>query len=101
MLQQVDNSKELRQNYRGRELPGFSNYRIFEMILQERVAKLKEPAIESLNSTKGTVTHLYVQLEPKIKGFVSVCLFVLLLKTSFSSNSLTCLYNVSETTLFF
>uniref|UniRef100_A0A8C1VKB9 Uncharacterized protein n=1 Tax=Cyprinus carpio TaxID=7962 RepID=A0A8C1VKB9_CYPCA len=49
-----DSSKELSQNYRGRELPGFSNYRIFEMILQDRVAKLKEPAIESLNSIKGT-----------------------------------------------
>uniref|UniRef100_A0A9J8DJC2 Uncharacterized protein n=1 Tax=Cyprinus carpio carpio TaxID=630221 RepID=A0A9J8DJC2_CYPCA len=47
-----DSSKELSQNYRGRELPGFSNYRIFEMILQDRVAKLKEPAIKSLNSIK-------------------------------------------------
>uniref|UniRef100_A0A673GU36 Interferon-induced GTP-binding protein Mx2-like n=1 Tax=Sinocyclocheilus rhinocerous TaxID=307959 RepID=A0A673GU36_9TELE len=51
--------KELSQNYRGRELLGFSNYRVFEMILQDRVAKLKEPAIKSLNSIKGTVTHLY------------------------------------------
>uniref|UniRef100_A0A8C1UJD1 Uncharacterized protein n=1 Tax=Cyprinus carpio TaxID=7962 RepID=A0A8C1UJD1_CYPCA len=47
-----DSSTELSQNYRGRELPGFSNYRIFEMILQDRVAKLKEPAIKSLNSIK-------------------------------------------------
>uniref|UniRef100_A0A673GUB6 Interferon-induced GTP-binding protein Mx2-like n=1 Tax=Sinocyclocheilus rhinocerous TaxID=307959 RepID=A0A673GUB6_9TELE len=62
--------KELSQNYRGRELLGFSNYRVFEMILQDRVAKLKEPAIKSLNSIKGTVTHLYVQLEPKIKGLL-------------------------------
>uniref|UniRef100_A0A8C1UK66 Uncharacterized protein n=1 Tax=Cyprinus carpio TaxID=7962 RepID=A0A8C1UK66_CYPCA len=53
-----DSSTELSQNYRGRELPGFSNYRIFEMILQDRVAKLKEPAIKSLNSIKGTLTHL-------------------------------------------
>uniref|UniRef100_A0A672RCD3 Interferon-induced GTP-binding protein Mx2-like n=1 Tax=Sinocyclocheilus grahami TaxID=75366 RepID=A0A672RCD3_SINGR len=40
--QQVDSSKELSQNYRGRELLGFSNYRVFEMILQDRMAKLKE-----------------------------------------------------------
>uniref|UniRef100_A0A673GUB0 Interferon-induced GTP-binding protein Mx2-like n=1 Tax=Sinocyclocheilus rhinocerous TaxID=307959 RepID=A0A673GUB0_9TELE len=65
-----DSLKELSQNYRGRELLGFSNYRVFEMILQDRVAKLKEPAIKSLNSIKGTVTHLYVQLEPKIKGLL-------------------------------
>lgn len=68
--QQVDSSKELSQNYRGRELPGFSNYRVFEMILQDRMAKLKEPAIKSLNFIKGTVTHIYVQLEPKIKGLL-------------------------------
>uniref|UniRef100_A0A672RC43 Interferon-induced GTP-binding protein Mx2-like n=1 Tax=Sinocyclocheilus grahami TaxID=75366 RepID=A0A672RC43_SINGR len=54
--QQVDSSKELSQNYRGRELLGFSNYRVFEMILQDRMAKLKEPAIKSLNSIKGTLT---------------------------------------------
>uniref|UniRef100_A0A8C1KXU6 Uncharacterized protein n=1 Tax=Cyprinus carpio TaxID=7962 RepID=A0A8C1KXU6_CYPCA len=57
-----DSSKELSQNYRGRELPGFSNYRIFEMILQDRVAKLKEPAIESLNSIKGTWLFVFFQI---------------------------------------
>uniref|UniRef100_A0A8C1UK49 Uncharacterized protein n=1 Tax=Cyprinus carpio TaxID=7962 RepID=A0A8C1UK49_CYPCA len=32
-LNDTKTSTELSQNYRGRELPGFSNYRIFEMIL--------------------------------------------------------------------
>uniref|UniRef100_A0A672RD43 Interferon-induced GTP-binding protein Mx2-like n=1 Tax=Sinocyclocheilus grahami TaxID=75366 RepID=A0A672RD43_SINGR len=55
-LNNTKTSKELSQNYRGRELLGFSNYRVFEMILQDRMAKLKEPAIKSLNSIKGTLT---------------------------------------------
>uniref|UniRef100_A0A8C1KUP2 Uncharacterized protein n=1 Tax=Cyprinus carpio TaxID=7962 RepID=A0A8C1KUP2_CYPCA len=57
-----DSSKELSQNYRGRELPGFSNYRIFEMILQDRVAKLKEPAIESLNSIKDIILKQFTDV---------------------------------------
>lgn len=46
------------QSYRGRELPGFCNYKMFEVLLQEHVAKLKEPAIVLLNSIKGTITRL-------------------------------------------
>ncbi|XDV52923.1 hypothetical protein PO909_021561 [Leuciscus waleckii] len=49
--------KEFCQNYRGRELLGFSNYRGFEMVLQEHVAKLKKPAIELLIAIKGTITQ--------------------------------------------
>ncbi|XP_051548402.1 interferon-induced GTP-binding protein Mx2-like isoform X2 [Myxocyprinus asiaticus] len=47
--------KECSQRYRGRELLGFSNYRVFEMVLQDHVAKLKEPAIESLNAIKDII----------------------------------------------
>uniref|UniRef100_A0A8C1UJR7 Dynamin-type G domain-containing protein n=1 Tax=Cyprinus carpio TaxID=7962 RepID=A0A8C1UJR7_CYPCA len=57
-----DSSTELSQNYRGRELPGFSNYRIFEMILQDRVAKLKEPAIKSLNSIKDIILKQFTDV---------------------------------------
>ncbi|XP_042592252.1 LOW QUALITY PROTEIN: interferon-induced GTP-binding protein Mx3-like [Cyprinus carpio] len=57
-----DSSRELSQNYRGRELLGFSNYRIFEMILQDRVAKLKEPAIESLNSIKDIILKQFTDV---------------------------------------
>ncbi|KAI2650955.1 Interferon-induced GTP-binding protein Mx2 [Labeo rohita] len=57
-----DSSKELSQNYRGRELPGFSNYRVFEMILQDRVAKLKEPAIDSLHSVKDIVLKQFTDV---------------------------------------
>ncbi|XP_077066927.1 interferon-induced GTP-binding protein Mx3-like isoform X2 [Siphateles boraxobius] len=53
------NSKELSQNNRGRELLGFSNYRLFESVLQKHVANLKKPAIELLNVIKDIIiTHL-------------------------------------------
>uniref|UniRef100_A0A8C1XWU1 Uncharacterized protein n=1 Tax=Cyprinus carpio TaxID=7962 RepID=A0A8C1XWU1_CYPCA len=53
-----NNSKELSENYRGRELPGFSNYIVFEKILQDHVAKIKDPAIELLNAIKGNITYI-------------------------------------------
>ncbi|XDV52921.1 hypothetical protein PO909_021559 [Leuciscus waleckii] len=53
------NSKDLSQKNRGRELLGFSNYRVFESVLQEHVAKLKKPAIELLYTIKDIIiTHL-------------------------------------------
>ncbi|XP_050958341.1 interferon-induced GTP-binding protein Mx3 isoform X2 [Labeo rohita] len=54
-----NNSKELSENYRGRELPGFSNYIIFEKILQDHVAKLKIPAIDLLNAIKDIITKQF------------------------------------------
>ncbi|XP_056107090.1 interferon-induced GTP-binding protein Mx3-like [Rhinichthys klamathensis goyatoka] len=53
------NSKELSQTNRGRELPGFSNYRLFESLLQKHVANLKKPAVELLNAIKDIIiAHL-------------------------------------------
>ncbi|XP_039503063.1 interferon-induced GTP-binding protein Mx3-like isoform X1 [Pimephales promelas] len=47
--------KEFSQNYRGRELLGFSNYSGFELVLREHVAKLKKPAIELLIAIKAII----------------------------------------------
>ncbi|KAK7117631.1 hypothetical protein R3I94_023004 [Phoxinus phoxinus] len=47
--------KEFSQNYRGRELLGFSNYSAFELVLREHVAKLKKPAIELLIAIKAII----------------------------------------------
>uniref|UniRef100_A0A672SHB0 Interferon-induced GTP-binding protein Mx3-like n=1 Tax=Sinocyclocheilus grahami TaxID=75366 RepID=A0A672SHB0_SINGR len=49
------NIKEIKfnQNYRGRELLGFSNYKMFEVVLQKHVTTLKEPAIDLLSAIKG------------------------------------------------
>ncbi|KAI2644912.1 Interferon-induced GTP-binding protein Mx3 [Labeo rohita] len=43
------------QSYRGRELLGFSNYRVFEDILQKQVATLKNPAVDLLNAIKDII----------------------------------------------
>uniref|UniRef100_A0A8C1BEU0 Dynamin-type G domain-containing protein n=1 Tax=Cyprinus carpio carpio TaxID=630221 RepID=A0A8C1BEU0_CYPCA len=56
--------QRLSENYRGMELPGFMNYRIFQKILQDHVAKLKDPAMDLLNAIKGTIKHIcFTQLE--------------------------------------
>lgn len=39
--------------YRGRELPAFSNYKIFEDIIKEQILELEEPAIQILNNVTG------------------------------------------------
>ncbi|XP_026058362.1 interferon-induced GTP-binding protein Mx [Carassius auratus] len=52
-------SKAVSQQNRGRELPGFSNYKVFETVLQKHVVKLKEPANDLLRGMKGiTLKHL-------------------------------------------
>uniref|UniRef100_A0AAR2KCS3 Dynamin-type G domain-containing protein n=1 Tax=Pygocentrus nattereri TaxID=42514 RepID=A0AAR2KCS3_PYGNA len=42
--------------HRGRELPGFSDYNVFEMVVQRLVIQLKGPAIERLRVVRGTFT---------------------------------------------
>uniref|UniRef100_A0A672SF00 Interferon-induced GTP-binding protein Mx3-like n=1 Tax=Sinocyclocheilus grahami TaxID=75366 RepID=A0A672SF00_SINGR len=49
LLQEI----KFNQNYRGRELLGFSNYKMFEVVLQKHVTTLKEPAIDLLSAIKG------------------------------------------------
>ncbi|RXN19639.1 interferon-induced GTP-binding Mx3-like protein [Labeo rohita] len=57
-----NSSKELSENFRGRELPGFSNYKKFEKILQDHVAKLKEPATDLLNNIKDIVVMQFTDV---------------------------------------
>ncbi|XP_055975355.1 interferon-induced GTP-binding protein Mx1 [Sorex fumeus] len=37
------------QQYRGRELPGFVNYKTFEIIVREQISALEEPAVDMLH----------------------------------------------------
>lgn len=39
--------------YRGREFPGFTNYRTFEDIIKEQIIELEEPAVVILNNVIG------------------------------------------------
>ncbi|NXJ61981.1 MX protein, partial [Rostratula benghalensis] len=48
--------------YRGREFPGFTNYRTFEDIIKEQIIELEEPAIEILNKVIGLVEEKFVEL---------------------------------------
>uniref|UniRef100_A0A8C1MP35 Myxovirus (influenza virus) resistance D n=1 Tax=Cyprinus carpio TaxID=7962 RepID=A0A8C1MP35_CYPCA len=48
-------SKVVSQENRGRELPGFSNYKVFETVLQKHVAELKEPANDLLRGMKDII----------------------------------------------
>ncbi|KFQ29691.1 Interferon-induced GTP-binding protein Mx, partial [Merops nubicus] len=48
--------------YRGRELPAFSNYRMFEDIIKEQIIELEEPAIEILNNVMGLVEEKFMEL---------------------------------------
>ncbi|KAF4095130.1 hypothetical protein G5714_024208 [Onychostoma macrolepis] len=50
------------QEYRGRELLGFSNYRMFEGDLQDHVATLKAPAIKLLNSIKDIILEQFTDV---------------------------------------
>ncbi|XP_016425212.1 interferon-induced GTP-binding protein Mx3-like isoform X2 [Sinocyclocheilus rhinocerous] len=57
-----NNSNELSENYRGMELPGFMNYRMFQKILQDHVAKLKDPAMNLLNAIKDLIIKQFTDV---------------------------------------
>ncbi|XP_068011341.1 interferon-induced GTP-binding protein Mx-like [Melanerpes formicivorus] len=48
--------------YRGRELAAFSNYRTFEDIIKEQILQLEQPAIEILNKVIGLVEEKFMEL---------------------------------------
>ena len=48
------------RKYRGRELPGFINYKTFEVILKEQIKRLEEPAVKKLKDISGAVYVLSV-----------------------------------------
>uniref|UniRef100_A0A3B3D4Q7 Interferon-induced GTP-binding protein Mx n=1 Tax=Oryzias melastigma TaxID=30732 RepID=A0A3B3D4Q7_ORYME len=54
--------------YRGRELPGFINYKTFEVMVKEQVKQLEEPAIRKLKDIGGN--SVFVQLaQASFSGF--------------------------------
>uniref|UniRef100_A0A8B9IXP3 MX dynamin like GTPase 1 n=1 Tax=Amazona collaria TaxID=241587 RepID=A0A8B9IXP3_9PSIT len=50
------------EQYRGREFPGFTNYRTFEDVIKEQIVELEEPAIEILNRVIGLVEEKFTEL---------------------------------------
>lgn len=45
--------EEYVRTHRGKELPGFLNYRTFEDIIRTHVEELEEPALKLLRNVKG------------------------------------------------
>ena len=45
--------EEYEDKYRGRELPGFINYKTFEVMVKEQIKQLEEPAIMKLKDIGG------------------------------------------------
>ncbi|XP_053471350.1 interferon-induced GTP-binding protein Mx3 [Ictalurus furcatus] len=52
-VQEVVSEYDLK--HRGHELPGFSNYKVFEMVVQKLVIQLTGPAIETLRVIRDTI----------------------------------------------
>lgn len=49
---------EYERKYRGRELPGFVNYKTFEGMVKEQIKKLEEPAVKRLKEVSGMSSTL-------------------------------------------
>ncbi|KAB0356271.1 hypothetical protein FD754_000427, partial [Muntiacus muntjak] len=60
--------KEIRQfenRYRGRELPGFVNYRTFEIIIKKQVKVLEEPAVDMLHTVTDIIRNTFTDVSEK------------------------------------
>ncbi|XP_075398387.1 interferon-induced GTP-binding protein Mx1 [Tenrec ecaudatus] len=53
--------------YRGRELPGFVNYRTFETIVKQQIKKLQDPALDMLHKVTDMVRGAFT--ETSVKNF--------------------------------
>ncbi|XP_027012048.2 interferon-induced GTP-binding protein Mx2-like [Tachysurus fulvidraco] len=51
--------REYDLKHRGRELPGFSDYKVFEMVVQKLVIQLTEPAINTLRFIRDTIQQQF------------------------------------------
>nr|AAI17639.1 Myxovirus (influenza) resistance A [Danio rerio] len=48
--------------YRGRELPGFINYKTFEGLVRDQIKLLEEPALKTLKTISDVVRKKFIQL---------------------------------------
>uniref|UniRef100_A0A4W6D5P1 Interferon-induced GTP-binding protein Mx n=1 Tax=Lates calcarifer TaxID=8187 RepID=A0A4W6D5P1_LATCA len=54
--------EEYEEKYRGRELPGFINYKTFEVMVKEQIKQLEEPAVQKLKDIGDAVRKAFIQL---------------------------------------
>uniref|UniRef100_A0AAV2M8V9 GED domain-containing protein n=1 Tax=Knipowitschia caucasica TaxID=637954 RepID=A0AAV2M8V9_KNICA len=50
------------ETYRGKELPGFINYKTFESMVKAQVKQLEEPAIRKLKEAADSIRKMFLQL---------------------------------------
>ncbi|XP_047438806.1 interferon-induced GTP-binding protein Mx-like [Mugil cephalus] len=68
--------EEYDQRYRGRELPGFINYKTFENMVKEQVKQLEEPAVRKLRDIADAVKKVFIQLaQSSFEGFPNLIKF--------------------------
>ncbi|XP_053724613.1 interferon-induced GTP-binding protein Mx-like [Synchiropus splendidus] len=51
--------------FRGRELPGFINYKTFEVLVQEQIKLLEDPAVKKLKDVADAARKSFIQLTHK------------------------------------
>ncbi|XP_041066625.1 interferon-induced GTP-binding protein Mx3-like isoform X2 [Carcharodon carcharias] len=60
--------------YRGRELPGFVNYRTFESIVRSEIMNLEEPAIKKLKKITEVTRTAFIDIaEQHFTAFCNLC----------------------------
>ncbi|KAF1391315.1 hypothetical protein PFLUV_G00040850 [Perca fluviatilis] len=69
--------EEYEEKYRGRELPGFINYKTFEIMVKDQLKELEEPAVKKLKEIGDAVRKVFIQLA--ISSFIG---FPNLIKTA-------------------
>ncbi|XP_036206139.1 interferon-induced GTP-binding protein Mx1 isoform X2 [Myotis myotis] len=57
--------RKFENQYRGRELPGFVNYKTFETIIKKQVQTLEEPAVEMLHKITDMVRLAFTDVSKK------------------------------------
>ncbi|KAI1885202.1 hypothetical protein AGOR_G00217750 [Albula goreensis] len=61
---------EYEVKYRGRELPGFINYKTFEVLVKDQLKLLEEPAVKKLREVTDIVRKAFIQLaQNNLMGF--------------------------------
>ncbi|XP_053171138.1 interferon-induced GTP-binding protein Mx [Scomber japonicus] len=54
--------EEYEETYRGRELPGFINYKTFELMVKQQIKQLEEPAVKKLKDIGDAVRKAFIHL---------------------------------------
>ncbi|XP_078104060.1 interferon-induced GTP-binding protein Mx [Sander vitreus] len=67
------------EKYRGRELPGFINYKTFEVMVKDQIRELEEPAVKKLKDIGDAVRKVFIQLA--ISSFIGFPNLIKIAKT--------------------